>query len=114
MLSPRIQFVVRFIIAGFLFLAITTSLLGSTGVRGFPKYPDSLLRTGVDSPFAWKRTVATVILPIKIVLIGPLSLESVDLLKDDPPPPFIAIYLICYWTILASGIYAVSHSIKQS
>lgn len=104
---PRKKFVTLFIISGFAFLFITTSLLGTTGTRGFPKYPDPVIRTGGDSPIAWKRTVSTVILPIKVVLIGPLALPQVDFLKDDPPPPFISIYLILYWTILASIIYYI-------
>jgi hypothetical protein len=72
-------------------------------LRGFPKSPDSLLL--IDSPIAWKSTVSTIISPIKVVLIGPLLLPSVDFLKDDPPPPFIGLYLIFYWTILASIIH---------
>lgn len=99
----RTQFIIRFIIFGFAFLFITTSIFGSTGVRGFPYPPDSLL--GLDSPVAWKRTASLVILPIKIVLMGPLLLPGVDFLQDDPPPPFVGIFFIFYWTLLASGIY---------
>src|SRR3989344_1685259 len=94
----RKRFIAIFFISGFAFLFITTSLLGSTGPRGFPKPPDSLL--GTASPIVWKNTVSTIILPIKIVLIGPLLLSD-NFLRDDPPPPFIGIYLIFYWTILA-------------
>ncbi|HEY4515626.1 MAG TPA: hypothetical protein VJH67_00325 [Candidatus Paceibacterota bacterium] len=94
----KTKFVILFIISGFAFLFITTSLLGSTGPRGFPKHPDSLL--GTASPEPWKNTVSTIISPIKIVLIGPLLLSD-NFLRDDPPPPFIGIYLIFYWTILA-------------
>ncbi len=101
----RKKFVFLFLIAGFAFLFITTSLLGTTGPRGFPQAPDSILRTGSDSPVAWKRMVSAIILPVKIVLIGPLALSQVNILKEDPPPPFIGIYFICYWTLLASGIY---------
>jgi len=107
----RTKFVILFIISGFAFLFITTSLLGSTGPRGFPKHPDSFL--GTASPIAWKNAGSTVILPIKIVLIGPLLL-STNFLRDDPPPPFIGIYLIFYWTILASIIYYLLGKIKQS
>jgi hypothetical protein len=110
----RKKFVTLFIISGFAFLFITTSLLGSTGVRGFPKSPDSVIRTGGDSPMTWKRAVATTILPIKIVLIGPLALPSIHFLKDDPPPPFIFIYLILYWTILASFIHYLINKLKRS
>ena len=99
-----------FLISGFVFMFITTTLLGSTGPRGFPKHPDSFL--GTASPIAWKNTVSTIILPIKIVLIGPLLL-STDFLRDDPPPPFIGIYLIFYWTILASIIHYLLGKIKH-
>jgi len=106
----RTRFVILFIISGFAFLFITTSLLGSTGPRGFPKPPDSFL--GTASPIAWKHTVSTIIVPIKVVLIGPLLL-STDFLRDDPPPPFIGIYLVFYWTILASMIHYLLGKIKQ-
>ena len=99
----RKKFVIFFIIFGFAFLAITTSLLGSTGPRGFPQYPDSFL--GTASPEAWKHNASAIVAPVKIVLIGPLLLSSVHFLKEDPPPPFIGLYLIFYWTILASAIH---------
>lgn len=101
----RKKFVFFFLVFGFTFLFVTTSLLGTTGPRGFPKSPDTLLRTGSESPLVWKRAVSTIILPIKIVLIGPLALPQVNILKEDPPPPFIGIYLIVYWSILASSIH---------
>ncbi len=110
----RTKFVILFLISGFTFLFITTSLLGSTGPRGFPQPPDSVIRTGGDSPIAWKRAVSTIILPIKIVLIGPLLLPSINFLKDDPPPPLIAIYLIFYWTILASTIHYLLGKMQRS
>lgn len=108
----RTKFVILFIICGFAFLFITTSLLGSMGPRGFPKPPDSLLLT--DSSVAWKRNVSIILSPIKIVLIGPLLLPSVNFLKDDPPPPFIAIYFIFYWIILASIIHYLLGKLKRS
>jgi hypothetical protein len=106
----RKKFIIIFIISGFAFMFIATTLLGSTGPRGFPKQPDSFL--GTASPVAWKKTVSTIILPIKIVLIGPLLLSD-NFLRDDPPPPFIGIYLIVYWTILASIIYYLFERIKH-
>ncbi len=108
----RKKFVILFLISGFAFLFITTSLLGSTGPRGFPKSPDSLLL--LESPIAWKRVVSTIIVPIKIVLIGPLLLPSINFLKEDPPPPFIGIYFIFYWTILASIIHYLIGKLKRS
>lgn len=109
----RKKFVLLFILSGFAFLFVTTSLLGTTGARGFPKYPDPMIRTGADSPIAWKRTASVIILPVKIVLIGPLGLSSVNFLKDDPPPPFISIYLIFYWTILASAAHYLFGKLKN-
>lgn len=104
MSMPKTKFVFLFIIFGFTFLFVTTTLLGSTGPRGFPKSPDSVLRTGSNSPIAWKRAVSTVIMPIKVVLVGPLALPQINFLKEDPPPPLIGIYLIFYWSILAISI----------
>ena len=108
----RKKFIALFIISGFAFMFITTSLLGGTGPRGFPKHPDSILLT--DSPIAWKSNVSKILSPIKVILIGPLILPSVNFLKDDPPPPFIGIYLIFYWTILASIIHYLLGKIKHS
>lgn len=110
----RTKFVIFFLVFGFVFLFISTSLLGSTGLRGFPQPPDSILRTGGDSPIVWKRAVSAFILPIKIVLIGPLALPQIDFLKEDPPPPFIGIYFIFYWTILASMIHYLLGALKRS
>lgn len=106
----RTQFIIRFIIFGFVFLFVTTSILGSTGVRGFPHPPDSLL--GLDSPVAWKWTASVIVLPIKVVLMGPLLLPGVDFLQDDPPPPFIGIFFIFYWALLASGTYYLLERLK--
>lgn len=110
----RKKFVISFIVSGFVFLFVTTSLLGSTGPRGFPQSPDSILRTGSDSPIVWKRAVSTAIFPIKIVLIGPLALPQVHFLKEDPPPPFIGIYLVFYWAVLASILHFFLGKLKRS
>jgi len=103
-IHPSKKFVILFIISGVAFMFITTTLLGTTGPRGFPKHPDSFL--GTASPIAWKNTVSKIILPIKVVLIGPLLL-STNFLQDDPPPPFIGIYFIFYWSTLALIIYYI-------
>jgi hypothetical protein len=109
----RKKFVFSFILFGFVFLSVTTSLLGSTGPRGFPQYPDPILTTGSDSPIAWKRVASTIIRPLKVVLIGPLALPQVHFLKEDPPPPFIGIYLVCYWTIIAFVIHTLIGTLKR-
>ncbi len=107
------KFIASFLLFGFVFLFVSTTLLGTTGPRGFPKQPDSILATGSDSPTAWKRTVSTVILPIKVVLLGPLALPQVTFLKEDPPPPFIGIYFIFYWSLLALCIHYFLGKMKQ-
>lgn len=103
MTISRKKFVILFIISGFAFLFITTSLLGTTGIRGLPKQPDTFL--GTASEVAWKQTVTKIILPIKVVLVGPIALPSINFLEEDPPPPFVGLYFIFYWTILATGIH---------
>ncbi|MEK9185769.1 MAG: hypothetical protein AAB863_03270 [Patescibacteria group bacterium] len=57
--------------------------------------------------------MSKIILPIKIVLVGPLGLPQINFLKEDPPPPFISIYLIFYWTILALVLHYLIGKIKR-
>ncbi|MBP6923979.1 MAG: hypothetical protein KBC62_01225 [Candidatus Pacebacteria bacterium] len=110
----KTKFVITFLVCGFSFLFVTTTLLGTTGPRGFPQYPDSVLETGADSPIVWKRTVATAILPIKIVLIGPL-MPYINFLKQEPdtPPPFFGIGFLFYWTLLALTIRYFFKKVKR-
>lgn len=100
-LSHR-KFVFSFLLFGFVFLFVTTTLLGSTGPRGFPQSPDSLPYTGSDSSVEWKKVVSTTVFPVKVILVGPLALPQVHFLQDDPPPPLIGLFFVLYWTILAS------------
>ena len=92
----RIKFVFLFLIFAFAFLFITTSLLDQP--------PESI--PGSESKVDWKSTVATILSPIKIVLIGPL-LPFINFLRQDPdtPPPFFLAGFAFYWTILALFIY---------
>lgn len=108
----RKKFVLLFLICAFAFQFISNSLLGSE-VRLFPQPPDSFLGTG--SPIAWKSTVSTILLPVKIVLIGPL-LPFVNFLRQadsDPPPPFFVIGFAFYWTILALFIHYLLGKFKR-
>ncbi len=109
----RRKFVISFFIFGFSFLFITTSLLGSTGPRGFPQFPDSVLHTGSDSPIAWKSTLSTIVWPVKLVLIGPL-MPYIEFLRQEPdtPPPFFGIGMVLYWSILAPSIYYLLGKLK--
>lgn len=109
----RAKFVILFLVCGFAFQFLSNSLLGSE-VRLFPGNGESFLGTG--SPIGWKNTVATILLPIKIVLIGPL-LPLIEFLRradSDPPPPFFVIAFAFYWTILALAIHYLLSRIKRS
>jgi hypothetical protein len=100
----RKKFVFLFLICAFAFLFITNALFG-TEVRLFPSgNGDAFL--GLGSPVGWKRVVNTILLPIKIVLIGPL-LPYINFLRQEPdtPPPFFLIGFAFYWTILALFIH---------
>ena len=109
----RTKFVILFLISGFTFLFISHSLLGSSGPRLFPPHDESFLGTG--SPIAWKSTVSTILLPIKIVLIGPM-LPYIEFLRQEPdtPPPFFLIGFIFYWSILALIIHFLLGKLKRS
>lgn len=108
----RTKFVIIFLICSFTFQFVTNSLFGSE-VRLFPPHGDSFLGTG--SPVSWKNTASTILLPIKIVLIGPL-LPYIDFLRQEPdtPPPFFAIGFIIYWSMLALLIYHFLDKRKRS
>jgi hypothetical protein len=108
----KTKFVILFLISAFAFQFISNSILGSE-VRLFPPHDESFLGTG--SQIAWKSTVSTIILPIKIVLIGPL-LPYINFLRQEPdtPPPFFVIGFIFYWSILALIIRYLLGKLKRS
>ncbi len=58
----RTKFVIIFLVSAFAFIIITNLLLQPVNGDWFP---------GTGSPIAWKRTVAAIIYPVKIVLVGP-------------------------------------------
>ena len=91
----RSRFVIIFLICAFAFYFITNLLLE-------PKNGDWF--AGTDSPIAWKRTVATIIYPLKIVLIGPLAPIFND---PDGPPPIRVLACAVYWTVLALVLHFI-------
>ena len=97
----RAKFVIIFIISAFVFMFISNALFG-TDARVFPQPPESFL--GTESPVAWKSVGYKILLPIKVVLVGPM-LFSGNFLRDDPPPPFVGAVFALYWTILALVIH---------
>lgn len=93
------KFVIVFLISAFTFQFISNSLLGPE-VRLFPVNGDWF--PGTESPIAWKSTVSTILYPIKIVLVGPLS----PLFKGpDPAPPVLVFAFALYWTAIALVLY---------
>ena len=95
MKTSRTRFVIVFLVSAFAFIVITNLLLQPVNGDWF---------AGTDSPIAWKRTLAAIIYPVKIVLVGPLSPIFND---PDPAPPVRALACAIYWTVLALVIYFI-------
>src|SRR3954465_2420945 len=92
----RTKFVIILLVSAFAFIIITNLLLVPVNGDWFP---------GTDSPIAWKRTLAAVIYPVKIVLVGPLAPIFND---PDPAPPVRALACALYWTVIALVLYYIS------
>ena len=93
------RFVTIFVISAFVFQFASNSLLGDE-IQLFPDrgewYP------GVGSPIAWKNAVASIIYPVKYVLVEPLSFLGQD---PDAPPPILLIGFGAYWAAIALVLY---------
>ncbi|MGZ3778381.1 MAG: hypothetical protein ACXVI9_12770 [Mucilaginibacter sp.] len=85
----RTRFVIIFLVSAFAFILITNLLLQPVNGDWFP---------GTGSPIAWKRTLATIIYPVKIVLVGPLAPIFND---PDPAPPVRMLACALYWSMMA-------------
>jgi hypothetical protein len=98
----RKTFVIGFVVLALVFQFISNSLLGPE-VSLFPGngewYP------GLESAVGWKRTLATLIYPVKFVLIEPLSFLGQD---PDPVPPILLIAFAAYWTAMAWVLHFIS------
>jgi hypothetical protein len=95
MKASRKKFVFIFLVSAFAFQLITNLLLVPVNAEWFP---------GTDSPIAWKRTLAAIIYPVKLILVGPLAPVFND---PDPAPPIRIIICALYWTILALLIHYI-------
>jgi hypothetical protein len=95
----RTKFVITFLVSAFVFLGITNLLLQPVNGDWF---------AGTNSPIAWKRTVATIIYPVKIVLVGPLAPIFND---PDPAPPIRALACALYWTAMALVLHFLLNKI---
>jgi len=91
----RTKFVILFVVSGFAFQIISNLLLGPVNGEWFP---------GTGSPIAWKRTLAAILYPVKIVLVGPLAPIFND---PDPAPPIRALACALYWTAIALVLYYI-------
>lgn len=101
----KIKFIFLFLISAFAFQFISNSLLGSE-VRLFPGNGEWF--PGTESAIGWKNTLATILYPIKFVLIGPLSFLAKD---PDPAPPILFFAFALYWTAIALVLYYVFNKI---
>jgi len=91
----RTKFVIIFLVSAFAFIIITNLLLHPVNGDWFP---------GTGSPIAWKRNLATIIYPVKIVLVGPLA----PILNDpDPAPPIRVLACAVYWTAIALVLHFI-------
>ncbi len=106
----KTKFVLIFLVSAFAFMFVSNALFG-TDARVFPQPPESFL--GNEPTITWKSTGYKVLLPIKIVLIGPM-LATGNFLREDPPPPFVAIVFVLYWSILALTLQYLLGKIKHS
>ena len=101
------RFVTIFVISAFAFQFASNSLLGDE-IQLFPDngawYP------GVGSPIAWKNTVASIIYPVKYILVEPLSFLNQD---PDPPPPVPLIGFGIYWAAIALVLYYLYYLLKK-
>ncbi|WP_379091374.1 hypothetical protein [Pedobacter sp. UC225_65] len=90
----RTKFIITFLISAFVFQFITNSVLGPE-VKLFPANGDWF--PGDGSPIAWQNTLATIIYPIKFVLITPLSFLAKDPGSSTPCfTSFVCLLLDCY------------------
>jgi hypothetical protein len=91
----RKKFVIAFLVSAFVFQFISNSVLGDE-VELFPNngnwYP------GADSLIAWKKALASIIYPVKYILMKPLSFLGQD---ADVGPPILLIAFAIYWTAIA-------------
>lgn len=91
----RKKFVIGFLISAFVFQFISNSVLGDE-VQLWPSngewYP------GAESPIGWKKTLSSILYPVKYILVEPLSFLAQD---PDPAPPVLLIAFALYWTALA-------------
>jgi hypothetical protein len=88
---------------------VSNSLFG-TNVGVFPKPPEPFI--GYKPTIYWKSIGYDIVLPVKVILIGPMLISG-EFLREDPPPPFIGITFALYWSVLALVIYPFLNKILK-
>ncbi|QKJ29095.1 hypothetical protein HQ865_04775 [Mucilaginibacter mali] len=91
----RTKFIITFLVSAFVFLGITNLLLQPVNGDWF---------AGTNSPIAWKRNLAAIIYPVKIILVGPLAPVFND---PDPAPPIRVLACAVYWTVMAFVLHFI-------
>jgi len=91
----RKKFVLIFLVSAFVFVGVTNLILVPVNGDWFP---------GTNSPIAWKRNLAAILYPVKIVLVGPLAPIFND---PDPAPPIRALACALYWTVIALVLHFI-------
>lgn len=104
----RKKFTLIFLVTAFAFQFATNSILGKK-IGLFPG--DGEWFPGGDSSIGWKNFLATVVYPVKYVLIQPLSFLAQE---PDPAPPILVIAFAIYWTVIAWIIYYILKAIKPA
>ena len=91
----RTKFIIIFLVSAFAFNIITNLLLQPVNGDWFP---------GTGSPIAWKRTVAAIIYPVKIVLVGPFGWLQYSTIRTRHPR-FVRLACALYWTVIALALH---------
>ena len=94
------KFVIIFLVSAFAFVGITNLILNPVNGDWF---------AGMNSAITWKHTLANIIYPVKIVLVGPLAPIFND---PDPAPPIRALACAVYWAVIAAILYFLIRIVK--
>jgi hypothetical protein len=95
----KLRFISIFILSAFIFQFVSNSLLSNEPglfAKNNEWYP------GLTSSVTWQSTLAKIIHPLKLVLLGPPAAVLND---PDPAPPILLMCFGLYWTLMAAVIY---------
>jgi hypothetical protein len=101
------KFIIVFVVAASIFQITTNSILGPE-VKFFPG--DGNWYPGENSSVGWKKTMSSIIHPLKFVFVGPLSFLAQE---PDGAPPVILLSFLLYWTAMALVLYYAFYFLKK-